>query len=71
MSLIVFYETMARYSLFLLLILVSGVVCNRHSSPQPRGPDPGQPAESPNHTAKHQTEDIQAVGECPANDEQV
>lgn len=62
---------MARCSLFVLLILVSGVVCNSQSSAQPRGPDPGKPAEAPNHTAEHQTEDSQAAGECPADDEQV
>ena len=61
--------TMARYSLFVLLILVSGVVCNSHSSVQPRGPDPEKSGETPN--LKHQAEDSQAVGECPADDEQV
>lgn len=64
-------KTMARYycySLFVLLIMVSGVVCNSHSSPQPRGPDSTGETSTPQHQ-NDQAEDT--AGECPADDEQV
>ena len=63
------HKTMARYySLFVLLIMVSGVVCSSHSSPQPRGPDSTGETSTP-QLQNDQTEDT--AGECPADDEQV
>ena len=62
---------MARYYLLLLLILVSRVACNDHSSAQPRGPDLGDPAGISSNHGIQPVEGGQAAGECPAGDEQV